>query len=112
MGLWLPGSLVQRVPLSEYKVTLSGTLSLMPQYTLDVILQRPFHQLRRWWLNLPNEFIRSQVPFQVTDMESGVDLPSLGKIQPVGHRRHDPVNSKGSHPATTKFDQQMAIHLL
>ena len=57
MGLWLPGSLVQRVPLPEYKVMPSGTLSLMPQYTLDVILQRPFHQLRRWWLNLPNEFI-------------------------------------------------------
>ena len=95
----------------KYKVTPSGTLSLMPQYTLDVILQRPFHQLRRWWLNLPNEFIRPQVPFQVTDMESGVDLPSLGKIQPVGHRRHDPVDCKGSNPSAMKFDRQMVVQL-
>ena len=107
----LPGSLGHRVPLPQNEVAPLSALTLVPQNTLDLILQDTFHQLWRWWLHLPYEFLGPQVPFQVTDMEGGVNLPSLGKIQPICHRRHDLCNSRRSNPTTTKLDGQMGIQI-
>ena len=44
-------------------------------------------------------------------MEGGVNLPSLGKIQPVRHWRHDLCNSERSNPSTAKLDGQMGIQV-
>ena len=61
---------------------MSGTNALMPENPLDLILQSIPHQYRRRRLNLPQEFLRADIAFELTYMEDGMDPPPGGGSNP------------------------------
>ena len=94
----LPSSLRQRVALPNHKVMSSGSCATVSGNRFNLILQFTFYQLRRWRLNLPEEFRRLIIPLQLAYMEGGVDLPTWGQIQLVHNYRYDSGDGKRAHP--------------
>ena len=52
---------------------MSGTCALMPENPLNLILQSIPHQYRRRRLNLPQEFLRADIAFELAGVEDEMD---------------------------------------
>ena len=81
VGFRLLGSLGEWIPFSHHQILMSDTSALMPENPLDLILQSIPHQYRRWRLDLPQEFLRADIAFELTGVEDGMDPPTRGQIQ-------------------------------
>ena len=77
----LPGSLGEWIPFPQYQIPTLGTSALMPENPLDLILQSIPHQYRRRRLDLPQEFLRADIAFELTGVEDGMDPSTRGQVQ-------------------------------